>query len=100
MNRKAFAAAFPVTLPVLFGFIPLGIAFGLLMDAAGYPLLWSLLMSLLVYAGSAQFMGVELLAAAAPLGQVALMTFVLNFRRQGEQVPDLHALEPGGCWKP
>ena len=97
MNRKAFAAAFPVTLPVLFGFIPLGIAFGLLMDAAGYPLLWSLLMSLLVYAGSAQFMGVELLAAAAPLGQVALMTFVLNFRRQGEQIPDLHALEPGGC---
>ena len=80
MNRKAFAAAFPVTLPVLVGFIPLGIAFGLLMDAAGYPLLWSLLMSLLVYAGSAQFMGVELLAAAAPLGQVALMTFVLNFR--------------------
>lgn len=80
MNRKAFSAAFPSTLPVLFGFVPLGIAFGLLMDAAGYNAFWSFLMSLVVYAGSAQFLGVELLAAAAPLGQVALMTLILNFR--------------------
>ncbi len=80
MNRKAFAAAFPVTLPVLFGFVPLGVAFGLLMDAAGFGLLWTFLTSLLVYAGSAQFMGVELLSVAAPLPQVALMTLILNFR--------------------
>lgn len=84
MDRKAlssaFAAAFPATLPVLFGFVPLGIAFGLLMDGAGYGVFWSFLMSLLVYAGSAQFMGVELLSAAAPLPQVALMTLILNFR--------------------
>lgn len=77
---SAFAAAFPATLPVLFGFVPLGIAFGLLMDGAGYGVFWSFLMSLLVYAGSAQFMGVELLSAAAPLPQVALMTLILNFR--------------------
>lgn len=80
MNRKALSAAFPVTLPVLFGFVPLGIAFGLLMNAAGYNVFWAALMSLLVYAGSAQFMGVELLAATAPLPQVALMTLILNFR--------------------
>lgn len=80
MNRKALSTAFPVTLPVLFGFVPLGIAFGLLMNAAGYNVFWAALMSLLVYAGSAQFMGVELLAATAPLPQVALMTLILNFR--------------------
>lgn len=80
MNRKALSTAFPVTLPVLFGFVPLGIAFGLLMNAAGYNVFWATLMSLLVYAGSAQFMGVELLAATAPLPQVALMTLILNFR--------------------
>lgn len=80
MKRKALAAAFPSTLPVMFGFIPLGIAFGLLMNAAGYNAFWSFLMSLFVYAGSAQFLGVELLAAAAPLGQVAAMTLILNFR--------------------
>ena len=80
MNRKALSAAFPSTLPVLFGFVPLGVAFGLLMNAAGYNAFWSFLMSLFVYAGSAQFLGVELLAAAAPLPQAALMTFILNFR--------------------
>lgn len=80
MSRKALSAAFPVTLPVLFGFVPLGIAFGLLMNAAGYHVLWSILMSLLVYAGSAQFMGVELLSAIAPLPQVAVMTLIINFR--------------------
>ncbi len=80
MKRKAFAAAFPATLPVLLGFIPLGIAFGLLMDAAGYNLFWSFFMSLFVYAGSAQFLGVELLTSMASLGQVAVMTLILNFR--------------------
>lgn len=80
MNRKAFAAAFPATLPVMLGFIPLGIAFGLLMDAAGYNVFWSFFMSLFVYAGSAQFLGVELLTSLASLGQVAVMTLILNFR--------------------
>lgn len=80
MNRKVFAAAFPATVPVLLGFLVLGIAFGLLMDAAGYGVFWSFLMSLTVFAGSAQFVGVELMAASAPLGQVALMTLILNFR--------------------
>lgn len=80
MNRKALSAAFPVTLPVLFGFVPLGIAFGLLMNSAGYNAFWSCLMSLLVYAGSAQFMGVGLLSAMAPLPQVAAMTLIINFR--------------------
>lgn len=80
MNRKAFAAAFPATIPVMFGFIPLGIAFGLLMDAAGYNFVWSFFMSFFVYAGSAQFLGVELLTSMASLGQVAVMTLILNFR--------------------
>ncbi len=80
MNRKTLSAAFPVTLPVLFGFVPLGIAFGLLMNAAGYSVFWAGFMSLVVYAGSAQFVGVELLAATAPLPQAALMTLILNFR--------------------
>jgi len=84
MDRKAlpsaYAAAFPATVPILLGFVPLGIAFGLLMNAAGYNALWSLFMSVAVYAGSAQFLGVEFLSAAVPLGQVALMTLIVNFR--------------------
>ena len=80
MDRRAFAAAFPRTVPVMLGYLALGAAFGLLMDAAGYGFLWSGLMSAAVYAGSAQFLGVDFLASLASLGSAAVMTFLLNFR--------------------
>ena len=80
MNRKAFAAAFPATVPVMLGYLTLGAAFGLLLNAAGFGVGWAALMSGFIYAGSAQFLGVELLTAAVPLAQAAVMTFILNFR--------------------
>ncbi len=80
MNRKALAAAFPATIPVMLGYLSLGTAFGLLMNAIGYPVIWSFLMSVTVFAGSAQFLGVELLDSMAPLGHAAIMTLILNFR--------------------
>ena len=64
MNRKAFAAAFPATVPVMLGYLTLGAAFGLLLNAAGFGVGWAALMSGFIYAGSAQFLGVELLTAA------------------------------------
>lgn len=80
MNRKAFAAVFPATVPVMLGYLTLGAAFGLLLNAAGFGVGWAALMSGFIYAGSAQFLGVELLTAAVPLAQAAVMTFILNFR--------------------
>lgn len=77
---RAFRAAFPATVPVLLGYLSLGIAFGLLINAAGYGFLWAGLMSVTVYAGSAQFLGVEFLSTVTSLGHVAVMTFLLNFR--------------------
>ena len=58
----------------------MGIAFGLLLQSIGYGPIWALLMSLFIYAGSAQFLAVELLAAGATLTHIALLTFLLNFR--------------------
>ena len=80
MNRKAIAAAFPVTVPVLMGYLSIGIAFGLMLEAAGYNVIWAFFMSLSIYAGSGQYLGVELLATGAVLSQVALLTFLINFR--------------------
>lgn len=80
MDRKTLAAAFPATVPVMLGYLVLGAAYGLLMNAAGYNVLWSLFMSVAIYAGSAQFLGVELLSSMASLGQAAVMTLLLNFR--------------------
>ena len=62
------------------GYLSLGIAFGLLLQSIGYGPVWAFAMSLFIYAGSAQFLAVELLAAGATVTQVALLTFLLNFR--------------------
>ena len=80
MNRKLLAAAFPATIPVLMGYLAIGIAFGLMLQSIGYGVGWAALMSLVIYAGSGQYLGVSLLAIGAPLTQVALLTFIINFR--------------------
>ena len=80
MNRKALAAAFPVTLPVLMGYLSIGVAFGLMLERAGFNFIWAFFMSLTIYAGSGQYLAVELLSTAAGLGTVAVMTLLINFR--------------------
>ena len=80
MNRKTLAAAFPVTIPVLMGYLAIGMAFGLMLQSIGYGAGWAFLMSAVIYAGSGQYLGVSLLAAGAPLTQVAFLTLMVNFR--------------------
>ena len=80
MDRKTLAAAFPVTVPVLMGYLAIGMAFGLMLQSAGYGVGWALLMSVVIYAGSGQYLGVSLLATGAPLSQVAFLTLMVNFR--------------------
>ena len=80
MDRNVLSAAFHVTIPVLMGYLAIGMAFGLMMDSAGYNVFWALLMSLIIYAGAGQYLGVTLLAAGASPLQTALMTLLLNFR--------------------
>ena len=53
--RQAFRKAFPYTIPVLTGYLFIGIAFGVMFAEKGYSFLWAVLMSLLVYAGSGSF---------------------------------------------
>ena len=73
-------SAFNVTLPILFGFLPLGIAFGLLFQELGYPWYFSTLMGIFVYAGAAQFMAIGLIGAGVGLLEIAISTFFLNSR--------------------
>ena len=80
MNRKTLSAAFPATVPVLMGYLAIGMAFGLMLQAEGYGVLWAAAMSLTIYAGSGQYLGVSLLASGAPLTQVAFLTLTINFR--------------------
>ncbi len=79
-NKDLFIIAFKTTVPVLLGYILLGMAFGFLLDGAGYHWIYAFIMSLFVYAGSGQFLAVALLAAGAGLTEFAIATLLLNFR--------------------
>ncbi len=72
--------AFIKSLPVMAGYIVLGIGFGILLKKAGYGLFWSFLMSLTIYAGSMQYVAVSLLTSGASLISVALTTLMVNAR--------------------
>ena len=80
LNRHVWAAAFRVTVPVLIGYLAIGIAFGLMLEAIGYNFIWAFFMSLTIYAGSGQYLGVSLLHLGAALSEVAMLTLLLNFR--------------------
>lgn len=62
------------------GYIVLGIGFGIIMTTSGYSPLWSLAMSLFIYAGSMQYAGIGLLTGGASLVTVALTTLMVNAR--------------------
>ena len=77
---SAFAAAFVDTISVGVGMVPLGAAFGLLVVQSGLDWWWALIFSVLVYAGSMEFLAVGLVVAVTPLPQLAVTTFLVNFR--------------------
>jgi 4-azaleucine resistance transporter AzlC len=67
-------------LPIVIGYIPIGFAYGVLARQAGLSTLNTLLMSVIVYAGSSQLIAVSLFASAVPGLTIILTTFVVNLR--------------------
>lgn len=80
MFKKALKAAFPLTLPVLAGYLCIGIGFGVMLQSKGYSLWWAVLMSFTIYSGSMQYVGVDLLSGGAALLSSALLTLMVNAR--------------------
>ena len=78
--KAAIRRAFPATLPVLAGYIFLGIAYGVTLKEAGFGAAWALLISLTVYAGSMQFAMIGLMTAAFSPVTAVLMTLLVNAR--------------------
>lgn len=77
---KALKVAFPYTIPVFTGFTFLGIAYGILMTSKGYGLIWTLLMSLFVFAGSSQYVAITFLTTAFNPLNAFLMSLAVNAR--------------------
>ncbi|EFB77536.1 AzlC family ABC transporter permease [Subdoligranulum variabile] len=77
---KTAKYAFVRSLPVMAGYLVLGLGFGVLLESKGYGVGWALAMSTLIYAGSMQYVAVDLLAGGASLIAAALMTVTVNAR--------------------
>lgn len=80
MDIKTLKQAAKATIPVMTGYLFLGVAFGILLQERGYNAWWALLMSGLIYAGSMQFVAVGLLAGPFSILQAVLVTLSVNAR--------------------
>lgn len=78
--KNALKSALVDTIPVMTGYIFLGIGFGILLKTNGYGIWWAFAMSLFIYAGSLQYVGIEMLSTGAPLLTVALTSLMVNAR--------------------
>lgn len=78
--KKDIKKAIRDTVPVLSGYIVLGMGFGILMQTKGYGIWWTLAMSVFVYAGSMQYLAVDLLTGGASLISAAITTLMVNAR--------------------
>ncbi|UOQ46515.1 AzlC family ABC transporter permease [Halobacillus salinarum] len=67
-------------LPIMLGYLPIAITYGVLASQSGMNLLELTLMSMLVFAGAAQFLAVSMVAASTGAVEIIIATFVLNFR--------------------
>ena len=77
---SALAVAFPHTIPVLAGFLVLGMAYGMLMLDKGYGPIWSVLMSAVAFCGSMQFVAITLLTTVFQPLEAFLLSFLVNAR--------------------
>lgn len=78
--KNAAKRAFPYTIPVLTGYLFIGIAFGVMFAEKGYSFLWAMLMSAMVYAGSGQYLAVNFFAPGVSFVHVIFMTLMVNIR--------------------
>lgn len=77
---RRFEYAFGKSVPVLCGYLFLGIAFGILLTQNGYNAIWALFMSTFIYAGSLQFVMIPMMAGSVSLVTMAITTLLINGR--------------------
>jgi 4-azaleucine resistance transporter AzlC len=80
MKRKALKAAFPYTIPIFAGFWFLGLAYGIYMNVSGFSFVYPMVMSLIIFGGSLEFVAVEMLLSSFAPVQVLIMTLLIQAR--------------------
>ena len=99
-KREIVRKAFLASLPVMAGYVVLGIGFGILLRNAGYGLAWSAAMAVGIYAGSMQYVGIGLLAGGAGVLATALTTVMVNARHLFYSISMIGRYRNAGKYKP
>jgi len=98
--RRVLPLAVRTSIPVLLGYVPLGIAFGLTLVAAGFPWWLSPIMGIFIFAGAAQFMAIGLMQQGTGIFEIALFTLLMNARHIVYGLSMLVPFSKSGSWKP
>lgn len=91
-HRYDWTEGFKKSIPVAMGYLPAGIAFGVLAQVAGVPIWATVLLSIVLYAGAAQYACLPMLSAGMPVGSMATNIAAINLRHVFYAVPLLHAM--------
>ena len=100
MSIKPIKQAFYRSIPVMAGYIVLGIGFGILMRNSGYGVVWAAAMSIFIYAGSMQYVGVGLLAGGASVITTVITTIMVNARHLFYSISMIDKYKNEGKYKP
>lgn len=99
-NTVIWKYSFRASLPVMAGYIVLGMGFGILLESKGYAWWYAALMSIFIYAGSMQYVTIDLLAGGASLITAAIMTLMVNLRHIFYGLTMLEPYKDTGAKKP
>ena len=97
--KKAFQYSLKHSLPIFISFVPVGLAYGILMRTAGFNWLWTGACSLFIFAGSLQFLAVSFFAGGVSLFTVIVMALLLNSRHIFYGLPFIEQWRAYGPWK-
>ncbi len=100
MSWKLLKTAIIKTIPVMMGYIVLGIGFGILFEKNGYGFWWAVAMSVFIFAGSMQYVAVGLITGGASLISTALTTLMVNARHLFYGVSMINKYKGTGWKKP
>ncbi len=100
MNRKVVKSAFTTSIPVMAGYVFLGIGMGILLKKAGYGIGWAFIMSLTIYAGAMQYVAVDLLTGGASIITSAITAFMVNARHLFYSISMINKYKDSGKVKP
>ena len=80
MDKRSFREGVRDALPIVLGYLPVGMTFGILARKGGLTSFEVGLMSLFVYAGASQFLAIEMISKGIPAFSIILATFFINLR--------------------